>query len=134
MVHEYILKRRKTNIYRFHCNENVYCCNISKCYTTCSQTNDTLASGKHEKMEKDHLRRQFNWEDTHMGNFRRIYPCHDENKYQYFFMQNTLSVFQDTAASRARDEASRIQREENEVNFFFLTSHFLSTFIFRNKT
>lgn len=54
-----------------------------------------------------------------MGNFRRIYPCFDEEKYQPFFTQNALSVFQDTVASRAREEASRIEREENEVNFSF---------------
>ncbi|KYQ57087.1 Tubulin polyglutamylase ttll6 [Trachymyrmex zeteki] len=55
------------------------------------------------------------WEDDHMGNFRRIYPCFDEDKYQSFFAQNALSVFQDTVASRAREEASRIEREENEL-------------------
>ncbi|KAG5320523.1 TTL13 polyglutamylase, partial [Acromyrmex heyeri] len=59
--------------------------------------------------------RQFQWEDDHMGNFRRIYPGFDEDKYQSFFTQNALSVFQDTMASRAREEASRIEREENEL-------------------
>ncbi|XP_050464838.1 tubulin polyglutamylase TTLL13-like isoform X2 [Cataglyphis hispanica] len=80
-----------------------------------SQTNDTTASTKSVKNENDYLQRQFQWEDDHMGNFRRIYPCLNEDKYQSFFSQNPLSVFQDTVASRAREEASRIEREENEL-------------------
>ncbi|XP_011686718.1 PREDICTED: tubulin polyglutamylase TTLL13-like isoform X2 [Wasmannia auropunctata] len=80
-----------------------------------SQINDTATSMKSERNENDYMQRQFQWEDNHMGNFRRIYPCFDENKYQPFFTQNALSVFQDTVASRAREEASRIEREENEL-------------------
>ncbi|KAL6421868.1 hypothetical protein ACFW04_010787 [Cataglyphis niger] len=80
-----------------------------------SQTNDTTASTKSVRNENDYLQRQFQWEDDHMGNFRRIYPCLNEDKYQSFFSQNPLSVFQDTVASRAREEASRIEREENEL-------------------
>lgn len=53
-----------------------------------------------------------------MGNFRRIYPCPGLEKYDPFFKQNSISVFQDTVASRAREEASRIQKEENEVRPF----------------
>jgi len=82
-----------------------------------SQINDTTALMKSERNENDCIQRQFQWEDDHMGNFRRIYPCFDKDKYQPFFTQNALSVFQDTVASRAREEASRIEREENEVNF-----------------
>lgn len=82
-----------------------------------SQINDTTALMKSERNENDYVQRQFQWEDDHMGNFRRIYPCFDKDKYQPFFTQNALSVFQDTVASRAREEASRIEREENEVNF-----------------
>lgn len=91
-------------------------------HTMCSQTNDTTASTKSVKNEYDYLQRQFQWEDDHMGNFRRIYPCLNGDKYQSFFTQNPLSVFQDTVASRAREEASRIEREENEVKIF---SHFI---------
>lgn len=50
-----------------------------------------------------------------MGNFRRIYPCTGYEKYEPFFRQNTISVFQDTVASRAREEASKVQKDENEV-------------------
>ncbi|XP_071643171.1 tubulin polyglutamylase TTLL13-like isoform X2 [Temnothorax longispinosus] len=80
-----------------------------------SQINDTAALMKSERNENDYMQRQFQWEDDHMGNFRRIYPCFDKDKYQPFFTQNALSVFQDTVASRAREEASRIEREENEL-------------------
>ncbi|XP_011053219.1 PREDICTED: tubulin polyglutamylase TTLL13-like [Acromyrmex echinatior] len=72
-------------------------------------------NGKDLRNENNYMQRQFQWEDDHMGNFRRIYPCFDEDKYQSFFTQNALSVFQDTMASRAREEASRIEREENEL-------------------
>lgn len=85
--------------------------------TTCSQTNDATAPTKAEKNENDYIQRQFKWEDEHTGNFRRIFPCPGEDKYRPFFTQSALSVFQDTVASRAREEASRMQREENEVNF-----------------
>ncbi|XP_039303631.1 tubulin polyglutamylase TTLL13 isoform X2 [Solenopsis invicta] len=80
-----------------------------------SQINDTAASMKSEGNENNYMQRQFQWEDDHMGNFRRIYSCFDEDKYQPFFTQNALSVFQDTVASRAREEASRIEREGNEL-------------------
>lgn len=51
-----------------------------------------------------------------MGNFRRVYPCDGDEKYEAFFKQNSNSMFQETAASRAREEASKIQREEAIVS------------------
>lgn len=63
------------------------------------------------------MQRQFKWEDEHMGNFRRIYPCAGSAKYEPFFRQNSISVFQDTVASRAREEAARLHKEENEARF-----------------
>ncbi|XP_076303863.1 tubulin polyglutamylase TTLL13-like [Lasioglossum baleicum] len=82
-----------------------------------SSVNDStmMAAAKLDKTEEDYLERQFQWEDEHMGNFRRIYPCSGSQKYEPFFKQNSISVFQDTVASRAREEASRIQKEENEA-------------------
>ncbi|XP_076224308.1 tubulin polyglutamylase TTLL13-like isoform X3 [Nomia melanderi] len=81
-----------------------------------ASTNDATAiAARLEKPEEDFLERQFQWEDEHMGNFRRIYPCAGLEKYDSFFKQNSISVFQDTVASRAREEASRIQKEESEV-------------------
>ncbi|XP_071863747.1 tubulin polyglutamylase TTLL13-like isoform X3 [Bombus fervidus] len=78
-------------------------------------TNDsTVGTTKLDKPEED-LQKQFKWEDEHMGNFRRIYPCCNGERYEPFFKQSSISVYQDTAASRAREEASRIQKEENEM-------------------
>ncbi|KAL0270710.1 UNVERIFIED_CONTAM: hypothetical protein PYX00_008018 [Menopon gallinae] len=61
------------------------------------------------------LQIQTAWEEKHKGNFRKIYPNHGSEKYDKFFNQNLSSLFQDTAASRAREEASRVQREESLV-------------------
>ncbi|KAJ9592946.1 hypothetical protein L9F63_015370, partial [Diploptera punctata] len=58
---------------------------------------------------------QFAWEESHMGNFRCVYPQEGCEKYEPFFHQNQSSLFQDTAASRAREECSRLQREELEI-------------------
>lgn len=77
----------------------------------------SFGTTKSEKPEEDYLYRQFKWEDEHMGNFRRIFPCSDSEKYDPFFRQSSISVYQDTAASRAREEALRIQKGENEVSF-----------------
>ncbi|XP_033341982.2 tubulin polyglutamylase TTLL13 isoform X7 [Megalopta genalis] len=80
-----------------------------------SMNDPTMVAAKLDKQEQDYLERQFQWEDEHTGNFRRIYPCPGLQKYEPFFKQNSISVFQDTVASRAREEASRIQKEENEA-------------------
>jgi hypothetical protein len=56
-----------------------------------------------------------------MGNFRCIYPFLGSEKYDEFFYQNQSSLFQETAASRAREKCVRMHREELEV--FIL--HFL---------
>nr|XP_050863477.1 tubulin polyglutamylase TTLL13-like [Vespula vulgaris] len=82
-----------------------------------SSNNDNTMMGllKSEKTEQDYIERQFKWEDDHVGNFRRIYPSINDEKYQQFFKQNGTTVFQETVASRAREEASKIHKEENEV-------------------
>nr|CAD7441616.1 unnamed protein product [Timema bartmani] len=54
------------------------------------------------------------WEESHMGNFRCIYPGPVKEKFERFFHQNASSLFQDTAASRAREECTRLLREEME--------------------
>ncbi|XP_028407105.1 tubulin polyglutamylase ttll6-like [Dendronephthya gigantea] len=50
------------------------------------------------------------YEDTHLGGFRRVYPNGNEEKYEKYF-ENSGSLFQETTASKARTECSRIQRE-----------------------
>ena len=64
---------------------------------------------------KNSWKAQIAWEESHMGNYRCIYPREDGEKYEAFFHQNQSSLFQDTAASRAREECARLQREELEV-------------------
>nr|XP_039251875.1 tubulin polyglutamylase ttll6-like [Styela clava] len=54
------------------------------------------------------------YEDQHMGGFRRIYPGPGAEKYDKYF-ENSCSLFQTTAASKAREEAAKAQREEIRI-------------------
>ncbi|KAJ8030028.1 Tubulin polyglutamylase TTLL13 [Holothuria leucospilota] len=54
---------------------------------------------------------QMKFEDAHLGSFRRIFPSEDSEKYDRYF-QHSGSLFQETAASKARGECARQQREE----------------------
>ncbi|XP_074651211.1 tubulin polyglutamylase ttll6-like isoform X2 [Tubulanus polymorphus] len=54
---------------------------------------------------------QIKYEMEHMGNFVRVYPKDDYEKYDKFF-QHSGSLFQETAAFKARSECARQQREE----------------------
>lgn len=51
------------------------------------------------------------YEDNHLGGYQRIYPQGKEDKYEKFF-KHSSSLFQETAASRAREECARQQLEE----------------------
>ncbi|KAL5005179.1 hypothetical protein ScPMuIL_018635, partial [Solemya velum] len=51
------------------------------------------------------------YENNHMGNFRRIYPYPGCEKYDKFF-NSSGTLFQETAAFKARSELARQQREE----------------------
>lgn len=51
-----------------------------------------------EQMEK--------YEAKHMGGFRRIFPREGGEKYEKYF-QHSSSLFQETAASKAREECAR---------------------------
>ncbi|XP_032093969.1 tubulin polyglutamylase TTLL6 isoform X1 [Thamnophis elegans] len=51
------------------------------------------------------------YEENNTGGYRRIYPDSDSDKYNKFFQQN-CSLFQETAASRAREEFARHQLQE----------------------
>ena len=46
------------------------------------------------------------YEDAHLGNFRRIYPGEGTDKYDKFF-SSSGSLYQETAAFKARSEAAR---------------------------
>ena len=47
-----------------------------------------------------------NYENNHMGNFRRIYPVEGCEKYEKFF-HSSGSLYQETAAFKARSECAR---------------------------
>ncbi|XP_044300591.1 tubulin polyglutamylase TTLL6 [Varanus komodoensis] len=51
------------------------------------------------------------YEEINTGGYRRIYPSSDSDKYDKFFQHNN-SLFQETAASRAREEYARQQLQE----------------------
>ncbi|XP_007908131.2 LOW QUALITY PROTEIN: tubulin polyglutamylase ttll6 [Callorhinchus milii] len=57
------------------------------------------------------LQQSEKYEDEHLGGFRRIYPQPDSDKYDLFF-KHSGSLFQETVASKAREECARQQLEE----------------------
>lgn len=64
------------------------------------------------------------YENKHLGNFRRIYPTANTDKYDKFFQINS-SLFQETLAFKVRSELARQMREglmkkETEKNSLFL--------------
>uniref|UniRef100_A0A672QV28 Tubulin polyglutamylase ttll6-like n=1 Tax=Sinocyclocheilus grahami TaxID=75366 RepID=A0A672QV28_SINGR len=62
-----------------------------------------LQAASVEQMEK--------YEAKHMGEFRRIFPREGGEKYEKYF-QHSSSLFQETAASKAREECARHQLQE----------------------
>ncbi|XP_023566230.1 tubulin polyglutamylase TTLL13 isoform X2 [Octodon degus] len=68
---------------------------------------------RREQIESCHaaMLDQQKYEDSHLGGYRRIYPGPDMEKYAPFFKHNG-SLFQETAASKAREECARQQLEE----------------------
>uniref|UniRef100_A0A2K6FV88 Tubulin tyrosine ligase like 13 n=1 Tax=Propithecus coquereli TaxID=379532 RepID=A0A2K6FV88_PROCO len=68
---------------------------------------------RREQIESSHaaMLDQEQYEDSHLGGYRRIYPGPDTGKYAPFFKHNG-SLFQETAASKAREECARQQLEE----------------------
>ncbi|KAI3365462.1 hypothetical protein L3Q82_010553 [Scortum barcoo] len=56
-----------------------------------------------EQMEK--------YESKHLGGFKRIYPIEGGEKYDKYF-KHSSSLFQETAASKAREECARQQLQE----------------------
>jgi tubulin polyglutamylase TTLL6/13 len=56
--------------------------------------------------QQQYLEQLERYENSHMGNFRRIFPGPDSDNYdKYFHSSGTL--FQETAAFRARSELAR---------------------------
>nr|XP_014427688.2 tubulin polyglutamylase TTLL6 isoform X4 [Pelodiscus sinensis] len=68
------------------------------------------------------LKQAEKYEEKNTGGFRRIYPTSDWDKYDKFF-QNNNSLFQETAASRAREEHARQQLQELRMKQEQKTAH-----------
>lgn len=49
------------------------------------------------------------YETRHLGGFKRIYPREGAEKYDKYF-KHSSSLFQETAASKAREECARYTR------------------------
>lgn len=65
------------------------------------------------------LAQQIAWEESHLGDFRRIMPPNDPAKLNYYCQfyghQNRASIYADTAASKKREEVSKKLRMELEA-------------------
>ncbi|XP_026510629.1 tubulin polyglutamylase TTLL6 [Terrapene carolina triunguis] len=68
------------------------------------------------------LKQAEKYEEKNIGDFRRIYPKSDLDKYDKFFQHNN-SLFQETAASRAREEHARQQLQELRMKHEQKTAH-----------
>ncbi|KAI8434175.1 hypothetical protein MSG28_012291 [Choristoneura fumiferana] len=65
---------------------------------------------ENKEPEKSPWQTQIQWEETHLGNYRRVYPVGEQ--YASLFQQPSGSLYTGTASSRARGDCTRLQREE----------------------
>ncbi|XP_047532426.1 tubulin polyglutamylase TTLL13-like [Vanessa atalanta] len=63
-----------------------------------------------KESERSPWQTQIQWEETHLGNFRRVYPS--GSQYAALFQQPAGSLYAGTAASRARGDCVRLQRDD----------------------
>ncbi|XP_042635610.1 neugrin isoform X3 [Catharus ustulatus] len=78
------------------------------------QANQTVRESRRREQESSQaawLAQAESYENTHLGGFRRIYPAPGTEKYEPFFQQSR-SLFQETASSKAREEYARQYLEE----------------------
>ncbi|XP_021262356.1 tubulin polyglutamylase TTLL6 isoform X3 [Numida meleagris] len=69
---------------------------------------------RHEELESSQaawLSEAEDYENSHLGSYRRIYPGYGTDKYEPFFKQSS-SLFKETASSKAREKCTRQQLEE----------------------
>lgn len=69
----------------------------------------TSLVGRREQMESSQaawLAQAEKYEESHLGGYRRIFPAHGTEKYAPFF-KHSGSLFQETVASKAREECAR---------------------------
>ncbi|EMP33772.1 Tubulin polyglutamylase TTLL6, partial [Chelonia mydas] len=77
---------------------------------------------KYRNCQATWLKQAEKYEEKNLGGFRRIYPKSDLDKYDKFFQHNN-SLFQETAASRAREEHARLQLQELRMKHEQKTAH-----------
>ncbi|NXD04450.1 TTL13 polyglutamylase, partial [Certhia familiaris] len=78
------------------------------------QANQAVRESRRREQESSQaawLAQAETYENEHLGGFRRIYPAPGTEKYEPFFQQGR-SLFQETVASKAREEYARQQLEE----------------------
>ncbi|XP_062439848.1 tubulin polyglutamylase TTLL13 isoform X3 [Rhea pennata] len=78
------------------------------------QAHQTVRVSRREELESNQaawLAQAEKYENSHLGGYRRIYPAHGTDKYEPFF-KHSGSLFQETAASKAREQCARQQLEE----------------------
>ncbi|KAM9532612.1 tubulin polyglutamylase TTLL13 isoform 2-T2 [Guaruba guarouba] len=78
------------------------------------QSHQTSHASRREELQSSQeawLCQAQQYEDAHLGGYRRIYPAHGTQRYELFF-KHSGSLFQETASSKAREECARQQLEE----------------------
>ncbi|XP_041980586.1 tubulin polyglutamylase ttll6-like [Aricia agestis] len=79
------------------------------------QNNKLVESPTEDKEpEKSPWQIQIQWEESHLGNFRRVYPVGEV--YARLFQQPTGSLYAATASSRARGDCTRAHMDDFQQN------------------
>ncbi|XP_053690875.1 tubulin polyglutamylase TTLL13-like [Sabethes cyaneus] len=95
----------------------------SKCKETSKESSSDSKNGDDEDPNSEDRfgpwGEQINWEETHLGGFRRILPAPgDPDRYAHLFLAQTqASVYNETAASKKREECAKQQRIELEERY-----------------
>ena len=87
----------------------VICCNFALYF---------LHREELDKVQQKWYEDSLKYEEAHLGNFRRIYPAEGTEKYDKFF-QSSGSLYQETAAFKARSECARYVQDRKLIS----TSH-----------
>ena len=78
-----------------------------------------------DKQQQKWYEDSLKYEDAHLGNFRRIYPAEGSEKYDKYF-QNSGSLYQETAAFKARSECARfVSQVIRFLDFYSVCDTFL---------
>lgn len=72
---------------------------VRLCFTTRLEELRLCQAATADQMEE--------YEAKHLGGFKKIYPREDSEKYDKYFKHSSSSLFQETAASKAREECAR---------------------------